>query len=451
MKGSLQASHGTYYAVINFKDEYCKPKQKWISTGLKEQGNKTKAYKKMKEILNSFNLGENIISEQSEKPEDILFVDFIESFLPIKKQQVEPVTYNAYSKNVEIIIKYFKNMRLKLKDLKPYHIEGFYKTQYDKGLSSNSVLKFHILIRECLQYAVKNDFVNSNVADKVTRPKVSGYKASFYSVEEIEKLFEAIKESEVKIPIMLTAMYGLRRSEVIGLKWNAIDFENKLVKIQHKVLETQIDGKRCIYKSDKLKNKTSNRVLPLLPQAEELLLNLKEQIEKNKQSLGKCYDTRYLDYVCVDNLGRLILPNRLTKNFLKILKRNNLRHIRFHDLRHSCASLMLSNGVPMKQIQEWLGHADFSTTANIYSHLDYKTKINSANTISNVFDFDNKQEIQKEEKQNEIDKTKEELTNELEQLKQILKQQQEYDEEYEEWKREREEKRKRKHQEEAEM
>ena len=88
--------------------------------------------------------------------------------------------------------------------------------------------------------------------------------------------------------------------------------------------------------------------------------------------LGKSYDKRYLDYVCVDNLGRLILPNRLTHNFIKIIRKNNLKHIRFHDLRHSCASIMLSNGVPMKQIQEWLGHADFGTTANIYSHLDYK-------------------------------------------------------------------------------
>ena len=187
-----------------------------------------------------------------------------------------------------------------------------------------------------------------------------------------------------------------------------------------------------------MKNKTSNRVLPLLPQAEELLLKHKEQVENNKKLLGKSYDKRYLEYVCVDNLGRFILPNRLTHNFIKIIRKNNLKHIRFHDLRHSCASIMLSNGVPMKQIQEWLGHADFGTTANIYSHLDYKTKQNSANTISNVFNFN----LKEEDKTNEIDKTKE-LEEKIAKLEEQLKSQQE-DEEYKEWLKEKEMRKKKK-------
>ena len=96
------------------------------------------------------------------------------------------------------------------------------------------------------------------------------------------------------------------------------------------------------------------------------------------------------DYVCVNNMGRLIRPGRLTHSFCKILKQNNLKHIRFHDLRYSCASIMLANGVPMKQTQEWLGHADFDTTLNIYSNLNYSSKLDSANTISGVFEFANK-------------------------------------------------------------
>lgn len=433
IKGSLQVSHGTYYVVVNYKDEYGKPKQKWISTELREKGNKTKAKQKMKEILKSFDISQNLNNEQNSN-EDILFVDFLKNFLAIKKNTIEPVTINMYNKLAENISKYFKNMRLKLKDLKPYHIEGFYKSEYARGLSSNSVLKYHILIRECLQYAFINDLVLVNVADKVKRPKVEKFKASFYDIKEIEKLFEVIQDNECKLPIMLTAMYGFRRSEVLGLKWNAIDFENKLISVQHKVLETKIDGKREIYLSDKLKNQTSNRTLPLLPQAEKLLLDKKNEIEKNKVLLGKSYDNRYLDYVCVDNLGRLILPNRLTKNFIKILRRNNLRKIRFHDLRHSCASIMLSNGVPMKQIQEWLGHADFSTTANIYSHLDYSTKLNSANTMTNVFAFS-----QTQEKEEKTDKTQE-LEQEIERLKNIIAEKE--DEEYLEWKKQKEKRKK---------
>ena len=433
IKGSLQVSHGTYYVVVNYKDEYGKPKQKWISTELREKGNKTKAKQKMKEILKSFEINQNLHNKQNSN-EDVLFVDFLKHFLAIKKNTIEPVTINMYNKLAENILKYFKNMRLKLKDLKPYHIEGFYKSEYTRGLSSNSVLKYHVLIRECLQYAFINDLVLVNVADKVKRPKVEKFKASFYDIKEIEKLFEVIQDNECKLPIMLTAMYGFRRSEVLGLKWNAIDFENKLISVKHKVLETKIDGKREIYLSDKLKNQTSNRTLPLLQQAEKLLLDKKDEIEKNKILLGKNYDNRYLDYVCVDNLGRLILPNRLTKNFIKILRRNNLRKIRFHDLRHSCASIMLSNGVPMKQIQEWLGHADFSTTTNIYSHLDYSTKLNSANTMTNVFAFS-----QTQEKEEKTDKTQE-FEQEIERLKNIIAEKE--DEEYLEWKKQKEKRKK---------
>ena len=448
-KGSLQQRHGTWYVVVGYKDEFGKPKQKWISTGLRVNNNKTKAKIEMKKILKNLDLPKQI-EQSKEITQDILFVDFLNSYLQVKKQQVEPITINAYTKQASCISNYFKNMRIKLKELKPYHIEGFYRTLYERGLSGNSVLHYHILIRECLQYAFKNDFVNFNVADKVDRPKTEGYKASFYSIEEIEKLFDCIKDNECKLPIMLTAMYGFRRSEVLGLKWEAIDFENKLVYVKHKIVETRLDGKRYIQMSDKMKTKTSNRTLPLLPQAEELLLKQKALIETNKQMLGKSYNKKYLDYVCVDNLGRLILPNRLTHNFIKIIKRNQLRHIRFHDLRHSCASIMLKNGVPMKQIQEWLGHADFGTTANIYSHLDYTAKQNSANTISSVFNFvDSKDKIKEQPKQEEKDKT-EELEEKLARLEEQLRQQQE-DEEYQEWLKEKEERRKRKRQSDMEM
>ena len=205
-KGSLQQRHGTWYVVVGYKDEFGKPKQKWISTGLRVNNNKTKAKIEMKKILKNLDLPKQI-EQNKEITQDILFVDFLNSYLQVKKQQVEPITINAYTKQASCISNYFKNMRIKLKDLKPYHIEGFYRTLYERGLSGNSVLHYHILIRECLQYAFKNDFVNFNVADKVDRPKTEGYKASFYSIEEIEKLFDCIKDNECKLPIMLTAIF----------------------------------------------------------------------------------------------------------------------------------------------------------------------------------------------------------------------------------------------------
>ena len=174
--------------------------------------------------------------------------------------------------------------------------------------------------------------------------------------------------------------------------------------------------------------------------------------------LGKSYNKKYLDYVCVDNLGRLILPNRLTHNFIKIIKRNQLRHICFHDLRHSCASIMLKNGVPMKQIQELLGHADFGTTANIYSHLDYTAKQNSANTISSVFNFveqTNQPELTNQKQEIEVDLEKEEqekkeLQEQIASLEEQLRKQRE-DEEYQEYLRQREERRRKQKDNEMEM
>ena len=97
----------------------------------------------------------------------------------------------------------------------------------------------------------------------------------------------------------------------------------------------------------------------------------------------RCYDNWYLEYICVDEMGTRISPHYLTAAFPKLLEKYELRRIRYHDLRHSCASLLLANGVPMKQIQEWLEHSDFSTTANVYAHLDYNSKLSSADAMVN--------------------------------------------------------------------
>ena len=115
-----------------------------------------------------------------------------------------------------------------------------------------------------------------------------------------------------------------------------------------------------------------------LPEQSKLLAGAQEL---NKQVCGNCYNHEYDDFVFVDELGERMRANYLTSAFPKFLEDHGLRRMRFHDLRHSCASLLLANGVPLKHIQEWLGHSDFTTTANIYAHLDYKSKITSAQAM----------------------------------------------------------------------
>lgn len=129
----------------------------------------------------------------------------------------------------------------------------------------------------------------------------------------------------------------------------------------------------------------------------------KMEIEHNKEIFGKSYNYKYIDYVFVDDIGDIIDPNLVTNRFRKILQKNNLKHIRFHDLRHSCASLLVASKIPMKNIQKWLGHSNFNTTADVYSHVDFSAKIESAKiidkTITRNNDTDNtkKEDISDEE------------------------------------------------------
>lgn len=132
---------------------------------------------------------------------------------------------------------------------------------------------------------------------------------------------------------------------------------------------------------DVMKTKSSYRTLPLLPFIEEELLKKKDFQAEMKKVFRKGYNTDYEDYVCVDATGKLYNPDFITEHFNTLLERNGMRHIRFHELRHSCASLLLAKHIPMKMIQDWLGHSDIQTTANIYSHLDTGSKQESAAAI----------------------------------------------------------------------
>ena len=165
----------------------------------------------------------------------------------------------------------------------------------------------------------------------------------------------------------------------------ADDFERDTITIKHIITNAKIDGKCEIACADRAKTKSSLRSLPLIGSFREYFMQVKEAQELNKQVCGNCYNYEYDGFVFVDELGERIRVEYLTNAFPKFLESHGLRRMRFHDLRHSCASLLLANGVSLKHIQEWLGHSDFTTTANIYAHLDYKSKITSAQAMETGF------------------------------------------------------------------
>ena len=381
VSGHLKQSNGYYYVILNYKTSNGKRKTKTIGTGLKDlSSNQKKAEKLLKEYRKTFvpPKEEKLCGELSS---DMLFADYIESWLEIIKGSIETTTYSGYKTLVSgRIPPYFRERGITLAGLEPRHLQSFYIRE-QKTLSGTTVVAEHARIHSALRYAVKMELLQSNPADKVDRPKRSKYVAGYYRVEELEKLFEAAKDDPYLLVYQMTAFYGFRRSEVLGLKWDAIDFERNILTVRHVVLQARIDGKLEMICEDRAKTKSSLRSLPLTEYFREKLLERRAQQEEHRRLCGNCYNREYLDYVFVDVLGNLIKPDSLSEHFQKLLKRNGLRKIRFHDLRHSCASLMLANDVPMKSIQEWLGHSDISTTANIYSHLDYRAKVKSANVM----------------------------------------------------------------------
>lgn len=375
--GHLHEKNGYYYIILNLTDSAGKRKPKWISTGLTIKGNKKRAEQMLMDERRKY--------ANTKAGDDVLFADFMEQWLEIVKSTVSIPTYSSYVNAVKsIIAPYFRKKKILLRDLQAHDIQMFYQEQLQR-VKASSVIHYHANIHKALKYAVKNDMIPSNPADKVERPKQDKFYGNFYDRDELNKLFEAVTGTKLELPVLLGAFYGLRRSEIVGLKWSAIDFEQNTITISHTVTSCNLDGKCVIVAKDTTKTKSSRRTLPLVPYFHEKLLAVKAQQERNQKLCGRSYNREFLEYICVDDIGDRFKPNYITSQFPKLLERNGFRKIRFHDLRHSCASLLLASGVPMKHIQEWLGHSDFSTTANIYAHLDYSSKLTSASAMESNF------------------------------------------------------------------
>ena len=308
------------------------------------------------------------------------------------KHQVEESTYTGYKRQIEGRTKeYFTKHPIMIADLKPVHILDFYNWLYSQGLKGNTVVKYHANIRKALDYAVQTDLIQSNPAIKVGRPQQEQFIADYYNQEELNNLFKVVKDTPLELIVYLTAFYGLRRSEVLGIRWSSIDFENKTITISHKVVtvtneDEEVKTKTKMITKSKTKNKSSYRTFPLFKEIENLLLYTRKMQEYYSSIFKDSYNKQYKDFVCLDELGNLRKPDYVSHKFKQILRNNDLREIRFHDLRHSCATLLVKKGISLREIQDWLGHSSSKTTER-YTHLDSSTKINSASTIENALSF----------------------------------------------------------------
>ncbi|HJC23255.1 MAG TPA: tyrosine-type recombinase/integrase [Candidatus Eisenbergiella merdavium] len=421
--GHLRIQNGIYQIILSYKDPDGKRRTKSISTGLSVKGNARKAEQMLQKARQEFSppapsedtrgvdakdhLSEQADTEavfsQEEKrlttfsPEhsimlssasQILFCDFMLHWLQSMRSQVEANTLSGYSFNVKHrIYPYFRDKGYTLAQIEEYPllIQEFYDYALNTlHVSGNTVLHYHANIRKALKTAFKTGVIKSNPADRIDRPRKNPYKGEVYNASELSVLFDVFRTDPLALAVVFASFYGLRRSEILGLKWDSIDFERNMITISHIVTQATVDGKYQILQKDRTKNLSSLRSLPLVPQLKEALLERLEQQSRNRMLYGNSYCHDFDAYIFVTPSGKLMKPDYVTTHFRLICDKNNLKHIRFHDLRHSCASLLYENGVDLKAIQEWLGHSTISTTANIYTHLNYKNKITSANAILSI-------------------------------------------------------------------
>lgn len=328
--GHLTLKNGRYYAVLNYRNAGGQRKTKWISLGLPEKGNKRKAEAELARLRAEFEPPKEVGDLSS----DMLFADYLLEWLEIAKGRLAVATYSSYAAMIKKPVgPYFRQRNLTLRELEARHLQMFYSEMLRK-VKPNTVIHYHAIIHSALKYAVKTDMLVQNVADKVDRPKKNSFQPVFLSAEEMQKLFEAFRGTKLELPVLVAAFYGFRRGEVLGLKWDAIDFERGTISVIRTVTTITVDGKQTEIEQQSAKTKSSLRTLPLIGSFREYFLQVKEAQELNKQVCGNCYNHEYDGFVFVDELGERMRANYLTSAFPKFLEDHGLRRMRFHDLRH---------------------------------------------------------------------------------------------------------------------
>ncbi len=405
MTGSLQKKYNKYYIVVSFTDENGKKKQKWYSTGLDVKGNKRRAQQLLHDKLTELN-GKQQTAKAGKKKQkvvekpvreivkpvveelipgpDTLFCDYIYYWLNLieARKRVDPITIQGYTLIAEkYIIPYFYDLHIKLVDVNKKVLQRFFDDKANaerldgKGkYSASSIKRMKNVVNQTLKEAVKEDLIPANPCTDVEIPKPEPPTANYYNAEQLRALFSAIEGDIMEPLIRITALYGLRRSEVLGIKWDSIDFKGKRLSILHTVAKVS-----TVVEKDKTNNRSSRRSFPLSDEACTIFQELKTKEKENSKLFGKEYIEN--DYVFKWPNGKPFSPDFVSDHFRMLLRVNGLPHLRFHELRHSCASLLLNNGSTLKDVQEYLGHSNIKTTADIYGHLDMSRKGELSNLI----------------------------------------------------------------------
>lgn len=391
VKGSLTVKRNIYYIILSWRENE-KRKQKWISTGLIEKGNYREATRLLKEAIEIKE--EELVSTTKDNNYNPLFTEYLKMHLEIIKDTIQPSTYSMDKNRVyNFIVPYFEEKNLRVKDVTRQHIMEFLKQRLDAGNKFKTAKKHIIIMSRCFNYAMSEseNIIKSNPASNIKDPvkkskKEKGYVGGYLSSKEVNNLIEHIKDNKAETPLMFAIYYGLRRSEIIGLKWEHIDFTNDVIHIEYKIVQVSGLGKgNNICQSPELKSNASYRTLPLVEPMKEYLLKHMDKVRKNKEYFGNAYNNQYSEFICVKSDGDIIKPNYVTKKFKDYMRELKItKSITLHGLRHTCATLLLELGYTLKDIQGWLGHSNYQITADIYAHVDVSSRIGMGKKIEEL-------------------------------------------------------------------
>ena len=375
----LRDRNGIYHVVVYWINPITKEQEsKSKSTGLRLKGNKKKAEEIgeafLQEVKEKFNNAyqKEEIEKNFEKKEKIKFLNFLEQSITNNKNSIEYTTYKSYRDQQKIIERFFSVKNLDLENVTVADILDFYNYLSNvRKNTNNTVIHYHALLRKTFTEAYIRKLIKENIMLEIPRPKKEKYISEVFNLKEINIFLNHIKGHRFELEMNLALFYGFRRSELLGLRFSVIDFDNNTILVNTKITSSE---KEKLVPKQKMKNDSSYRIMPLLDSIKKLIIQRMERIKKDKHFFKSIYTKKWEGFICVGENGELIKPDRVTRTFRKLINECGLKKIRLHDLRHSCATLLYEQDIQLKDIQMWLGHSDIQTTANIYSHFDYTRK-----------------------------------------------------------------------------
>lgn len=390
MASISQKPNGTYLVRISCgKDDFGRPiNRSKVFKPSKPNLSFQKLNKELNEFIRAFE-SEVLSGEYSTKKASLTVAKFSEEYLDVKRTSLSPNTMVFYEKVIdEYIIPLFGKM--KLNELKTYHVQKFIQfLATDKGrydgkeghISASTVKRYTTVLRSMLTMAYKLEYMDDDIglSRRLEFPKESDVEVEVYTFEEVKTILESLKEEPINIKFIIElALYtGLRRGEIVGLKWSDIDIEKKTLSVKRSIYKPH--GEKAREKAPKSKSSIRTIGIPncLIP----TLLEYKANQEIHASYMGDKWNS--LGYVFTEIDGQVMNPHTPTKQFSKFLKRHNIRHLKFHGLRHTSATLLLASGCDIKTVSTRLGHSDIDTT-NIYVHCLESVDMMAANTFDRL-------------------------------------------------------------------